>query len=496
MAATSPARTYDYKLPFVIGASAIGTVIEWYDFYLYAVLATFLAPVFFPGDPTAQLLSALAAFGAGFAVRPFGALVFGRIGDKTGRKVAFLLTVSIMGGATVLVGLLPGYASIGILAPIILVALRLLQGLALGGEYGGAAIYVAEHAPDNKRGLYTSFIQTTATIGLFLALGVILIFRVSMGPATFADWGWRIPFLLSAILVIGALYIRFKLQETPLYTRAKEQGKTSSAPLRDSLGNRRNWRLILLALFGMTAGQAVVWYTGQFYALSFMTGSLGIKFTDAYIVMLVAIALATPFFVVFGWLSDKIGRKPIILGGCLIAAIAYFPIFNAMKGFAGTINETTDAAGKVTKVAENPNLVGLGLMIFIMIIFVTMVYGPIAAFLVEYFPAKIRYTSLSLPYHLGNGEFGGWLPFFATWVTTVAVAGGALAWLGNITPGGSGLAGLWYPIVVAIVTVIIGGIWVHETKDVRIWDEVGGHHDDLPRQSIPDDAAEGGALAG
>ena len=334
MAATAPAQTYDYKLRFVIGASAIGTVIEWYDFYLYAVLATFLAPVFFPGDPTAQILSALATFGAGFAVRPFGAIVFGHIGDKTGRKVAFLLTVSIMGGATVLVGLLPGYAQIGILAPLILVTLRMLQGLALGGEYGGAAIYVAEHAPDEKRGLFTSWIQTTATIGLFLALAVILVFRLTLGNEAFAEWGWRIPFLLGAVLVVLALYIRLRLQETPLFTRAKEQGKTSSAPLKESLGTRRNWRLILLALFGMTAGQAVVWYTGQFYALQFMQGPLGVGFVDAYTVMLVAIALATPFFIFFGWLSDRVGRKPIILGGCLLAAIAYFPIFNAMRGFA------------------------------------------------------------------------------------------------------------------------------------------------------------------
>ncbi len=494
MAATTPARTYNTSIPFVIGASAIGTVIEWYDFYLYAVLATFLAPVFFPGDPTAQILSALATFGAGFAVRPFGALVFGRIGDKTGRKVAFLLTVSIMGGATVLVGLLPGYAQIGILAPIILVSLRMLQGLALGGEYGGAAIYVAEHAPDRKRGLYTSWIQTTATIGLFLALAVILIFRLTLGPETFASIGWRIPFLLSAILVVGALYIRFKLQETPLYTRAKEQGKTSSAPLRDSLGNRRNWRLILLALFGMTAGQAVVWYTGQFYALSFMQTSLGVKFTDAYTVMLVAIALATPFFVFFGWLSDQIGRKPIILGGCLIAAVSYFPIFNAMHGFTNPI-PGTDATGKAIMVAQNPNILGLTAMVFIMILFVTMVYGPIAAFLVEYFPARIRYTSLSLPYHIGNGEFGGWLPFIATAVTAAAVVGGGLAWLGNITPGGHIFAGLWYPIVIAVMTVIVGGIAIHETKDVRIWDEVGGHQDDLDA-AAKDKAATGGALAG
>ena len=495
-AATAPARTYDYKLPFVIGASAIGTVIEWYDFYLYAVLATFLAPIFFPGDPTAQVLSALATFGAGFAVRPFGAIVFGRIGDKTGRKVAFLLTVSIMGGATVLVGLLPGYAEIGLLAPIILVTLRMLQGLALGGEYGGAAIYVAEHAPDNQRGLFTSYIQTTATIGLFLALAVILIFRLTLGNEVFAEWGWRIPFLLGAVLVILALYIRFKLQETPLYTRAKEQGKTSSSPLKDSLGNRRNWRLILLALFGMTAGQAVVWYTGQFYALSFMSVQLGVGFVDAYTVMLIAIALATPFFIFFGWLSDKIGRKPIILGGCLVAAIAYFPIFNAMHGFANPQPGTDPVTGNAIMVAQDPNLVGLTAMVFIMIVFVTMVYGPIAAFLVEFFPAKIRYTSLSLPYHLGNGEFGGWLPFIATAMVAAAATGGILAPLATVTPGGATFVGLWYPIVVAIMSLIIGGLWIRETKDVRIWDEVGGRDVDVTPTTTTEDVKTGGALAG
>ena len=496
MAAVSPAtRTYDYKLPFVIGASAIGTVIEWYDFYLYAVLATFLAPIFFPGDPTAQVLSALATFGAGFAVRPFGAIVFGRIGDKTGRKVAFLLTVSIMGGATVLVGLLPGYAQIGILAPIILVTLRMLQGLALGGEYGGAAIYVAEHAPDSKRGLYTSWIQTTATVGLFLALAVILVFRLSLGNEAFAEWGWRIPFLLGAILVVVALYIRLKLQETPLYTRAKEQGKTSDAPLRDSLGNRRNWRLILLALFGMTAGQAVVWYTGQFYALQFMTGPLGVGFVDAYTVMLIAIALATPFFILFGWLSDKIGRKPIILGGCLLAALAYFPIFNAMHGFTNPVPET-DPATPATMVAQDPNILGLTVMVFLMIVLVTMVYGPIAAFLVEFFPAKIRYTSLSLPYHLGNGEFGGWLPFIASFMVASAAAGGVFAGLAGITPGGGIFVGLWYPIAIAIMSLIIGGLWIRETKDVRIWDEVGGRDEQTPTPARPERAAEGGTLAG
>ena len=475
MPAASRTSTGNYKIPFVIGASAIGTVIEWYDFYLYAVLATtILAPVFFPGDPTAQLLSALATFGAGFAVRPFGAVVFGRIGDKVGRKVAFLLTVSIMGGATVLVGVLPGYGQIGVLAPLLLVTLRMLQGLALGGEYGGAAIYVAEHAPDNKRGAYTAWIQTTATVGLFVALAVILATRSILGEAAFKDFGWRIPFLLSAILVIGALYIRLRLQETPLFTRAKAQGKTSDQPLKESLGNRANWKLILLALFGMTAGQAVVWYAGQFYALQFMQGPLGVKLVDAYVVMLVAIALATPFFLVFGALSDRIGRKPIILGGCLLAAILYFPIFQLMHAFANP-QPGTDAAGKAIMVATNPNILGLIGLVFVLILLVTMVYGPIAAFLVEFFPARIRYTSLSVPYHLGNGEFGGWLPFIATFIVTSSVPGGALAFLNPAgTPGGNIYAGLIYPITVAILTVVIGGLFIRESRHVRIWDEVSG----------------------
>ena len=490
-------RTYDYKIPFVIGASAIGTVIEWYDFYLYAVLATFLAPVFFPGDPTAQTLSALATFGAGFAVRPFGAIVFGRIGDKTGRKVAFLLTVAIMGGATVLVGLLPGYAQIGLLAPLILVILRMLQGLALGGEYGGAAIYVAEHAPDDRRGLYTSWIQTTATVGLFVALGVILVFRLTLGDDTFREWGWRIPFLLSAVLVVGALYIRLRLQETPLFQRAKAQGKTSTSPLRDSLGNRANWKLILLALFGMTAGQAVVWYTGQFYALTFMTAPnlLGMNYVDAYTVLLIAIVLATPFFIFFGWLSDRIGRKPIILGGCLIAALAYFPIYQAMHAFANP-QPTVNAAGATVMAATDPNIFGLTAMVFIQILFVTMVYGPIAAFLVEYFPARIRYTSLSLPYHLGNGEFGGWLPYVATAIVAASVPAGALAFLNPAgAPSGNIFAGLIYPIAVALMSVVIGGLFVRETFRNRIWDEVGGEE---PARSarVPEDAPATGGLSG
>src|SRR5881392_2225763 len=445
-AATATRPTYG--LPFVITAASAGTIIEWYDFYLYATLTPFLAPIFFPSDnPTASALAAFAAYAAGFLVRPFGAVVFGALGDIIGRKYTFLVTISVMGIATVLVGFLPTYAQIGVIAPLILVTLRMLQGLALGGEYGGAAIYVAEHAPDNKRGLYTSWIQTTATIGLFLALAVILFFRLTLGTAAFGDFGWRIPFLLGAVLVVVALYIRLRLQETPLFQRARQQGKTSSEPLRESLGTRSNWKLILLALFGMTAGQAVVWYTGQFYALTFMTTSLGVKFSDAYTVMLIAIALATPFFIFFGWISDRIGRKPIILGGCLIAAITYFPIFSAMHGLTNPI-PGTDPEGKAIMIAQNPNLVGLAGLVFVMILYVTMVYGPIAAFLVEYFPARIRYTSLSIPYHLGNGWFGGFLPL---------IAAALLASTGNL------YAGLVYPIVVALIAVVVGGLWIRES---------------------------------
>src|SRR4051794_9636916 len=362
----------DYGIPFVIGASSAGTVIEWYDFYLYALLTPFLAPLFFPSDnPTASLLAGFAVYGAGFAVRPFGAIVFGRIGDVIGRKYAFLLTVMIMGGATTIVGLLPTYAQIGILAPTILVILRLAQGLALGGEYGGAAIYVAEHAPDNKRGLYTSWIQTTATVGMFAALGVILATRLWMGDDVYRAWGWRVPFLLSAILVAGALYIRARLQETPIFQQMKARGATArntAGWARDSFsGNKIG--VILLALIGMTAGQAVVWYQGQFQALFFLTVYLKSAYVPAYIILILAIAFATPFFIFFGWLSDKIGRKPVILGGCLIAAITYVPIYQAMIANAGVVY---DAAGKIT--SANPNIPIMMFLVWIQIIYVTMVY--------------------------------------------------------------------------------------------------------------------------
>ena len=446
------AMSADYKLPFVIAASSVGTIIEWYDFYLYAVLTAFLAPLFFPSDnPTASLLAGFATFGAGFAVRPFGAVVFGHIGDLVGRKYAFLITVTIMGLGTTVIGLLPGYAQIGVLAPTILVLLRLAQGLALGGEYGGAAIYVAEHAPDQRRGYWTAWIQTTATIGLILALVVILVCRVSFGPQTFAAWGWRVPFLLSALLVAIALYIRVRLRETPLFSRLKAAGKASLSPVKDSLGSSRNWGLIALALFGATAGQAVVWYQGQFQARSYLEGTLKVDFVTGDLIMIIALLLGTPFFLVFGALSDRIGRKPIILAGCLLAALTYYPIYLLM--------------GQVT---GSPLLEGV--LIWIQMLYVTMVYGPIAAFLVEFFPAKIRYTSLSVPYHLGNGEFGGWLPFIATAIAAAT---------------GNPLLALVYPIGVALVTFIVGALFIRETKGVRIWDEVGGQAPDLESSPAP-----------
>ena len=431
----------EYKIWQVIVASSAGTMIEWYDFYLYGTLAVFFSTLFYPtGDPSAAFLASLATFGAGFAVRPFGAVVFGRVGDLIGRKYAFLVTLTIMGGATTAVGLLPTYEQIGIAAPIALVLLRLLQGLALGGEYGGAATYVAEHAPDHQRGYYTSFIQTTATLGFFLALGVVLTTRLSVGDAAFKEWGWRVPFLLSGVLLALSFYIRMKLRESPLFSKLKAAGKSSKAPIKDSFGNKKNWKLILLALFGATAGQAVVWYTGQFYALFFLQTALKIDYATAYIIVAVALALGTPFFVVFGRLSDKIGRKKIMMAGCLIAAMTYFPIYVAMNEFSNPLNP-----------------VMLTALVFIQVIYVTMVYGPIAAFLVELFPAKIRYTSMSLPYHLGNGEFGGFTPLIASAIVAAT---------GNI------YAGLVYPIAIALITFVVGTFFLPETNHVRIWDEV------------------------
>lgn len=434
----------------VILASSAGTMIEWYDFYIFGTLGVFLSPKFYPpgNDPRVNFLIFLATFATGFAVRPLGAIVFGRIGDLVGRKYAFIVTLTLMGLSTAVIGLLPTYATIGFLAPTILVLLRLIQGLALGGEYGGAATYVAEHAPDARRGYFTSFIQTTATVGLFVSLVVILVCRKAMGEAVFKDWGWRIPFLISFLLLAFSLYIRVRLRESPLFAKLKDQGKSSKAPMRDAFGSARNWKMILLALFGATAGQAVVWYTGQFYALFFLQTVLKVPYDTAYLILAVALVIGTPFFVVFGHLSDRIGRKRIILAGCLLAALTYVPIYMGMKAYATPVS-----------------VVPLTLLVLVQVIYVTMVYGPIAAFLVEYFPAKIRYSSMSLPYHLGNGEFGGWLPL---------VASSLVLWATTNHKGAPWAiyAGLSYPIAIALVTFIVGALWLPETNHIRIWDEV------------------------
>lgn len=537
----------------VIFASSLGTVFEWYDFYLYGSLAPIIAKQFFIGDPTTTFIFALLAFAAGFIVRPFGALVFGRLGDMIGRKYTFLITILIMGASTFLVGLLPSYTSIGIAAPIILVSLRILQGLALGGEYGGAATYVAEHAPEGKRGFFTSWIQTTATLGLFLSLMVILGTRTAMGEEQFNAWGWRIPFLVSVLLLGISVWIRLSMNESPAFAKMKAEGKTSKAPLTESFLKPKNAKIVILALIGLTMGQAVVWYTGQFYALFFLTQTLKVDGATANIMIALSLILATPFFIVFGTLSDKIGRKWIILGGCLIAAATYFPIFGALTHYANPQLEAALKNSPVTVIADPAschfqfNLTGTkkfpsscdiaagfltqssvsytkedgepfsvakvkvgdkeftsftatmtpdGLnfdaaskekekalkaeigaaikaagypakadpeqinkpmvvfLLFILVLYVTMVYGPIAAMLVEMFPTKIRYTSMSLPYHIGNGWFGGLLP-------TTAFA--LVAYKGDI------YYGLWYPIVVALITVVIGSLFVKETKDNDIY---------------------------
>lgn len=510
----------------VIFASSLGTVFEWYDFYLYATLAPFFAALFFPkGNDTAALLSAFATYAAGFLVRPFGALVFGRIGDLVGRKYTFLVTIVVMGSATFAVGLLPTFATIGWVAPILLVTLRLLQGLALGGEYGGAATYVAEHAPQGRRGYDTSWIQTTATLGFFMALAVIGACRVWMDAAVFADWGWRIPFLVSLILLVFSIYIRLRLNESPIFRKMKEEGKGSKAPLRDSFLKYPNNKYVLLALLGATAGQGVVWYTGQFYALFFLTITLKLDYLTAYMLIGASLLLGTPFFIFFGALSDKIGRLKIILFGCLIAAVTYFPLFKGLTHYVNPALEAYSEKTPVTVSAGNCNfhmfvgpwskfsdcdkakdfltkqglsfksipaaadaqvvtkigdveVVGWDeakykealnktgypgaadksrinypmtlLILFIMLIYVTMVYGPIAAFLVELFPTRIRYTSMSLPYHIGNGWFGGMLPLLAT---AMVAASGDIYY------------GLWYPIVVALITLVIGTIFLREVKD-------------------------------
>ena len=530
----------------VILASSLGTVFEWYDFYLYGSLAAIISRQFFSGvNETAGFIFALLAFAAGFAVRPFGAVVFGRLGDLVGRKHTFLVTIVIMGFATFLVGVLPSYAQIGIAAPIILVVLRLLQGLALGGEYGGAATYVAEHAPHGKRGVYTSWIQTTATLGLFLSLLVILGCRVLLGAEAFESWGWRIPFLFSVVLLGISTWIRLSLDESPLFMKMKETGTHSKAPLTESFAEWGNLKLVLLALFGLTAGQAVVWYTGQFYALFFLQQILKVETQAANILVATALLLGTPFFVVFGWLSDKIGRKPIIMAGCLLAVLTYFPLFKALTAAANPALARAQAAAPVIVAANEaecsvqfnpvgtseftspcdvakaalvkrgvpyrneslpvgaavrvgsmpaiasydvardgdgvekarfegaldaalasaaypksadlaalsrPKVIGI---LFILMIYVTMVYGPIAAMLVELFPTRIRYTSMSLPYHIGNGWFGGFLP-----TTSFAI----VAATGDI------YSGLWYPIIIAAMTLVVGMIFLRETKDVDIED--------------------------
>lgn len=516
---------------FVVIASSTGTVFEWYDFYLYAVLAPFFASLFFPaGNDTAALLSAFATYAAGFLVRPFGAILFGRIGDIVGRKYTFLMTILVMGASTFAVGLLPTYASIGWAAPIMLVLLRLAQGLALGGEYGGAATYVAEHAADHRRGYATSWIQTTATLGLLMALIVIGLCRTQMDAKTFSEWGWRIPFLVSVILLVFSVWIRLKLNETPVFQKMKAEGKGSKSPLTDSFLRYPNNKYVALALFGAVAGQGVVWYTGQFYALFFLTITLKLDYISAYWLIATSLIIGTPFFIFFGWLSDRIGRLKIIMAGCLIAAVTYFPLFSALTHYVNpdleafqnkqTITVQADPAtcnfhifvgpwskfsdcdrakdfvtklGVSFKTVDGPagsapvlsigntrvegwnaanwtaafkaagypaaadkakvNWVMAELILVIMVIYVTMVYGPIAAFLVELFPTAIRYTSMSLPYHIGNGWFGGMLPLLATAVVAAT---------GNI------YAGLWYPIVVAVMTLVIGTLFLRETNTVEL----------------------------
>jgi MFS family permease len=434
---------YDYKLGRVIGASSAGTTIEWYDFYIFASLFAILGEKFFPeGNDALRILGVFALIYVGFLVRPFGAFFFGRIGDLIGRKVTFLVTITVMGVSTFAIGLLPTYETAGIITPILLVLLRCLQGLALGGEYGGAAIYVAEHAPDHQRGRYTSYIQMTATIGFVLALLVVVGTETTLGEETFSDWGWRVPFLLSGILVGLALYIRMSLRETPLYTKIKEAKTHSTTPVKHAL-EEGGWKRMLIILLGATAGQAVVWYTGQFYALVFMQTELGISVVASSTMVGIALVLGTPLFFFFGSLSDRIGRKKIILAGCAIAALTYFPIYAAMDAF-------------------QDNYVVLTGLVFIQMVYVTMVYGPIAAYLVELFPARVRYTSLSIPYHLGNGWFGGGVPLIATFLVQR---------LGSEET--VDLQGLFYPVTVATMTAVVGWIMLRETHHIRIWDEVG-----------------------
>ena len=468
----------EYSLPLVITASSVGTMIEWYDFYIFGSLAAVLSLKFYPpGNDTFAYIAYLATFAVGFLVRPFGALFFGRIGDLIGRKYAFLVTLSVMGLSTFVIGLMPTFKTAGWFAPITLIGIRVLQGLALGGEYGGAAVYVGEHSPDNRRGFYTSFIQITATLGLFVSLLVILATQASMSKEEFSAWGWRIPFLISIILVAISLYIRLKLRESPIFAQMKSAGKTSIQPLKDAFTKWDNLKQVLISLFGATAGQGVVWYTGQFYALFYLQSILKVNPRTSNIIIAVALLLSMPFFTVFGAMSDKMGRKKLMMAGCLIAVVTYLPIYHAMQRAAGnnvvTVKSarnkvtgaisltpmTTDATGALipAKEASNPAQGMLILLVFIQVIYVCMVYGPIAAYLVEAFPAKVRYTSLSLPYHIGNGVFGGMLPLIG-----LSLCAGT----GNI------YAGLYYPMVVAGMTFIIGSLLLRETHSTKIWDEV------------------------
>ncbi len=430
-------------------------MIEWYDFYIFGSLAVIIAPLFYPeGNDTLALIAYLSTFAVGFVIRPFGALFFGRIGDVVGRKYAFLVTLLIMGGATAAIGFLPTYATIGIGAPIMLLLIRVLQGLALGGEYGGAAIYVAEHVPDKRRGFYTSFIQITATLGLFMSLIVILLVQNTMSREAFHSWGWRVPFILSIFLVGISLYIRMRMKESPIFQHLKSTGMTSSKPLVEAFAKWDNLKRVLISLFGATAGQGVVWYTGQFYALFYLQTVLKVNPVTSQFIIATALLFAMPLFVVMGSLSDRLGRKWIMMAGCLLAALSYIPIYRAMHGVAASEVLTYTGFGSFV---SNPAAWKLILLVFIQVVFVTMVYGPIAAYLVEAFPAKIRYTALSLPYHIGNGVFGGLLP-----VIGVAV----VKQTGNI------YAGLYYPIFIASVTFIVGSLLLKETKHTLIWDEV------------------------
>ncbi|MFM7646131.1 MAG: MFS transporter [Sphingomonadales bacterium] len=458
----------------IIAASSVGTLIEWYDFYIFGSLAAVIATKFFPsGNPTVALLSTLATFGAGFVVRPFGAIVFGRLGDLAGRKFTFLLTLVLMGLSTFAIGCVPGYETIGYWAPIIVLLLRLLQGLALGGEYGGAATYVAEHAPPQARGFWTSWIQTTATVGLFLSLAVIISVKRSMLPEDFIAWGWRIPFWISIVMVGISIIIRLRMQESPLFATLKESGHLSKNPLKESFGNRLNLKFVLLALFGATMGQGVVWYTGQFYALSFIQNTLHVELSQASQLIMWALLLGTPFFIFFGWLSDRVGRKWIMLSGMLLAIFLYRPLYTAMYEI-GTAEEHTVFSVKdsvETILLSHKGFWQLVGLVFIQVLLVTMVYGPIAAFLVELFPTRIRYTSMSLPYHVGNGIFGGMLPLVATYLTSRAAQANELAAQAGLPlPYNKPyLEGLWYPMVVAAVCFVIGALFI-DGKDNRIDD--------------------------